>query len=306
LQEASENLKRQANATVAVATVDRPDDLAACLAALFANDTLPAEVIVVDQSPTRSAQAVISRFTDKHPSLIYVHQNKRGLSASRNAALERATFPIIIFIDDDCLPHINWISAFDKAFGSPPLPDAVSGRVLSFGSDQDLHSVSLRESMLRVDFCGKHVPWNVGTGGNFAAQRAWFDRIGMFNEGLGAGSPGKAAEDADMIYRLLREGARIRYEPDVLVYHKQQSREKRLSSRWGYGYGIGAFCGLWLRRLDPYILFVLLCWIFNLSRELAGLTLKREWLEARQRVFSLRGTFRGFLYSFTRRAELGL
>jgi hypothetical protein len=112
------------------------------------------------------------------------------------------------------------------------------------------------------------------------------------------GSPGKAAEDIDLFYRHLRAGARIRYEPDALVYHQRQSKAQRLASRWSYGYGIGAFCSLWLCRGDLYALCVLGYWIAWQSWGFAVATARRQWLETYQRWLSLRGTLGGLMYGF--------
>jgi GT2 family glycosyltransferase len=140
------------------------------------------------------------------------------------------------------------------------------------------------------------LPWFVGSGNNYAVKREWYTRLGGCDERLGVGSPGKAAEDMDLFYRLLRHGVCIRYDPDVVVYHERQSRERRLSSRWSYGYGMGAFCTLWLRQGDPYALYVLYRWLADHSGEFTRAIVKREWWEARQRGLSLRGTFQGLWY----------
>lgn len=297
MEQAAPSRSSTASLTVAVATLDRPDDLAGCLEAILCGELLPAELMVVDQSPYQSARLVVDRFQDQPIPVIYLHQTRRGLSASRNAAIQQSRFPFIAFTDDDCVPGPAWVKTISEAFARPPFPDAVSGGVLPLGPEiAGTHSVSPRENTRAADYTGKTIPWRVGTGGNFAAARDWLDKAGWFDERLGAGSAGRAAEDADMIYRLLRGGARIRYAPDAVIFHKRQSLEKRLKSRWNYGFGIGDFCALWLRRLDFYPLRALGSWLFNLSRELAGSLVARNGLEARQRVLALRGTLAGFFH----------
>ena len=284
--------------TVAIATLDRPDDLSCCLSALLANDVLPAEVIVVDQSESQSARSIVDAIAGASIPVVYIHQAQRGLSASRNAAIESAHSPMIAFTDDDCAPDSNWVKALEQSFAAPPFPDAVCGSVLPLGPDiPGFYSVSPRQSPIRADYKQKHIPWEIGTGGNFAVRKAWFERVGEFDERLGAGSPGRAAEDSDLIYRLLRGGALIRYEPAAVVFHKRQDKSKRLSSRWNYGFGVGAFCGRWMRH-DGYIINTVFYWLFGLLRELVGSLAKREWVEAHQRVLSFAGTLRGLYYGF--------
>jgi glycosyltransferase involved in cell wall biosynthesis len=287
--------------TVAISTLDRPDKLARCLDSLLAGDVLPSEIIVVDQGQERTARGVVEqRQKPSAPPLRHLPQNRRGLSASRNAAIAHASAPVIAFTDDDCVPDPGWVAAIDQTFASQSCPDAVAGSVLALPSDcAEGFAVSLRESKQARDFTGKSIPWNLGTGGNFALKKEWFDKIGVFDERLGAGTVGRAAEDSDVIYRLLCAGALIRYEPTAIVFHELQSREKRLSSRWNYGYGIGAFCAIWLRRKDPFSVYMFSNWVYQLSRELAIVMIKRQGLFRLQQVgANILGALQGLIYGF--------
>jgi GT2 family glycosyltransferase len=280
-----------------VATLDRPQGLARCLDALIAGTLLPAEIIVVDQSQHNATQSAVEQYQVSAVPIRYIRCERRGLSASRNVSIVHAQCPAIAFTDDDCVPDQGWVAALDRAFAAAPAPDAVTGRVLPLGpKTPDTYVVSPRERNTPADFRGQAIPWLIGTGGNFALRREWFDRVGRYDERLGAGSLGRAAEDADLFYRLLRAGAHVHYEPGALVYHERQSRAQRLASRWNYGHGIGAFCGIWFQRGDRYILRVLGYWLLSLGRELIGGVYHLEWMEAYQRVLSLRGTARGLLY----------
>jgi GT2 family glycosyltransferase len=288
-----------AQISATIATLNRPEGLARCLDALLSGSVLPAEVIIVDQSDNDATERIILARQSAGVPVIYVRQLRRGLSASRNGAVERVSYPLVAVTDDDCTPDPEWIAAIVQAFASEAAPDALTGRVLPFGPESpDTYVVSARASLLRQDFAGKTSPWLVGSGGNFAVKRRWLEYVGGWDERLGAGSPGKAAEDMDLFYRLLRAGARIRYEPDALVFHERASKTRRLKTRWSYGYGMGAFCSLWLRRGDSYALRLLgrwlrwQCWDFTLA------TARRQWLEAYQRWLSLRGTLGGLIYGF--------
>jgi hypothetical protein len=136
----------------------------------------------------------------------------------------------------------------------------------------------------------------VGTGANFAARRHWIERVNSYDVRLGTGSPGAAGEDIDMLYRLLRAGARIRYEPEAIVYHERQTLAHRRRTRFGYGKGIGACCALWLRDRDPFAAVVLARWIsMRLGRGLRAIRGGDRQL-AREEFDVLRGTGSGFLY----------
>jgi glycosyltransferase involved in cell wall biosynthesis len=286
-----------ANVTAIIATLDRPDALARCLDALLSGDVLPAEVIIVDQSQTDATRSVIAQRNDRRVEIIYVWKQPPNASASRNVAINRARCPVVAVTDDDCMSDRGWIAAIERTFASPTAPDAMTGRVLALGPDEPgLYAASLRRSMKRAEFTGKVVPWIVGTGGNFAVKHEWFNRVGGYDERLGPGSPGKAAEDMDLLYRLLRAGARIQYEPDALIYHERQNKSRRMASRWSYGYGTGAFCGIWLCRGDLFALQIIGYWLRDQCRLLADAIGRRQWLQVYQRSLSLRGTVRGFVY----------
>lgn len=283
--------------TAAIATLSRPDGLRRCLDAILSGTVLPAEVLIVDQSQDPATRLLIDHRPPGPVPVVYIHQGRLGLAASRNAAVAQARYNIVAVTDDDCVPDPEWIAALHAAFEAPGPFAAVTGRVLALGPDvPGLHPVSLRTAATPMEFSGKVMPWLVGTGGNCAVQREWVKRLAGYDERLGTGSPGQAAEDIDLFYRLLRAGARIRYEPKAVVYHERQSLERRRASRWSYGYGIGAFCGIWLRRGDPYALRILSQWLLDQCRILAQAARGRAWTQARHRLLSLRGTVQGLLH----------
>lgn len=282
--------------SAAIATLNRPGGLARCLDAILGGEVLPAEVIVVDQSADLASQAVVEQRHSRLP-LVYVRQVRQGLSASRNAAFAHALSPIVAMTDDDCVPDAAWIAALARAFAANPDVDGVTGRVLPLGPPRPGHYiVSPRESDTPAVFRGKVVPWRVGTGGNFALRHTAYRRIGGFDERLGAGSPGKAAEDADVMYRLLRDGGQVCYDPSAIVYHEWQSKAQRIRSRGTYGYGIGAACAIWMRDGDGFAAQLLRQRMLGRFRSLVVGIWRREWFEAYQSWLSLRGMALGMVY----------
>jgi O-antigen biosynthesis protein len=290
-------MTRVANLSVTIATMDRPETLARCLDALLSGTVLPGEVIVVDQSRDDATKTIIDGRQGSAVPIVYVRQQRRGLSVSRNTALAQVSQPIVAVTDDDCVADPGWIAAIERVFRSPTAPHALTGRVLPLGPEvPGTYAVATRESPVGTEFSAKALPWLIGSGNNFAVKRDCFARIGGCDERLGVGSPGKAAEDIDLFYRLLRTGARIRYEPDAIVYHQRQSKIQRMASRWSYGYGTGAFCTIWLRRGDLYALRVLVHWLCWQGQDFVVATGRGQWLEAYQRWLSLKGTAGGLIY----------
>jgi glycosyltransferase involved in cell wall biosynthesis len=288
---------RVAEVSAVVATLDRPAGLARCLDALLSGSVVPAEITVVDQGSDDTTKTLIEERHNESVVLLHIRQEGRGLSSSRNLGVSRARYRVVAVTDDDCVPDNEWVAVIDRTFGAESPPDALTGRILPFGPPVDgTYVVSPRTSTQRAVFAGKIAPWHVGSGANFATTRECFISAGGCNERLGVGSPGMAAEDIDLIYRLLHAGLRIRYEPDAIVYHERQTKRQRVTSRFTYGFGLGAFCAIWLRRGDLYSIRMLLNWLMSQTRAATIAALSLQWFELYQRGLSLSGTLRGVMY----------
>lgn len=290
--------------SVAISTLDRPESLGRCLDALLAGEVLPAEIVVVDQAADRrAAEGVDSRRSPGGPELVYLRQPKRGLGASQNLAVRTARQPIVAVTDDDCIPDPSWLAVIEKVFNAPDAPDVLTGRVLPLPPEGDrTEPVSSRISTERRDFRGRALPWEVGSGNNFALRRDWFDRIGGCDERLGPGSPVRGGVDMDLFYRLLRAGARTRYEPDALVFHERQTRADRLARRPMYGRGMGACCALWLRAGDLYAVRVLGGWLALRFGRLGRDLLKGYGKGVYEELLVLTGTMRGLVQGVAMRS----
>ena len=297
------NGKQIAPVTVAISTLNRPEALSTCLKTLLSGEVLPAEIVIVDQSQDHRTRQVVESCNSGSTSLLYIHHEGRGLGAAQNIAITSARTSIIAVTDDDCEPDSTWVAKIEQSFAPPNAIDAVTGRVLPLGPETPgTYAVSSRTSTGRIEFHGKAMPWYVGSGNNFAVRREWLDRIGGNDERLGPGAPGQGGVDMDLFYRLLRAGARIRYEPELLVYHARTSKAGRISRRIPYGYGMGACCTLWLRQNDPYALLVLASWFFlRTSRLLEGL-LRRQWLRVYEEGLVLFGTLKGLVHGMKLRS----
>lgn len=288
--------------TVGVATCGRPEALGRCLQALARGDTLPAAVVVVDQAPSEAAKAIVEHAG--LPEATYVAQPRLGLSASRNLALCMASHAVLAVTDDDCVPDPEWISTLSVALTRDPVPGAVTGAILALGHQPPgTFAVSLRDSPYPIDYAGRVAPWVTGSGANLAARCDVLKDIGGWDERLGVGSPGKAAEDADLLYRLLRSGRLVRYEPTAVVRHEWQTRERRLATRWTYGYGVGALCGIWLRRGDGFAPRMLIGYTRLHTRPFGSALVRKDFDRVSQHGRALASLVPGLLYGLRARAH---
>jgi GT2 family glycosyltransferase len=283
--------------TVAVSTMNRPVELRRCVDAILAGSQLPAELLIVDQSSDdRTAEMIAGAGWGQRVALRHVRCTPRGLAASRNAATEHASRPIIAFTDDDCVPDAGWLAAIATAFGGPDRPDVVTGRVLALEGHGGAHAVSTRTQVAAQCFQGRTIPWDVGTGGNGAFRRAWLERVGGFDERLGAGSPGQSAEDMDLLYRVLRAGARACYAPGAVVFHARTDRQGMRARAHAYGFGMGAFWALLAAAGDPYALCIAARWLADRAMMLAATTCRGQWWRAADEIRAVLAAVRGVAY----------
>jgi GT2 family glycosyltransferase len=281
--------------SVAIATCGRPLALSQCLDAIAAQTIRPNQIIVVDQHPLPETRASIDR---SGLAVDYREQRKLGLSASRNLALSLAKGTVLAVTDDDCFPDPGWVAALLQAFRSASPPNAVTGPILPPVGEAPpaMYALSLRPSRDTRLFSSRTIPWAVGSGANFAAEVAILKRIGGWDERLGVGTPGMAAEDCEIIDRLLTAGGSIRYDGGAAIHHDWQTRERRKATRWSYGYGIGALCGLRLATRDVHAWRMLASYsrmhLFGIGMDVR----RRQWSAAIERLTALSALVPGCVY----------
>lgn len=279
--------------SVVVPTIGRADALARCLQALVGNSPGPAEIVVVDQSGGLEIARVVDEHRERFPALRHVPMHRRGLSAARNAGARAARGNLLAFTDDDCVPDVQWLSELLSSFSSDARLAAVTGPMLPLGREAEGVAVSSRTGTTRREFAGRTLPWVVGTGGNTALRREWFDRLEGYDERLGAGTSGMAGEDLDLFRRLLQSGGRVLYSPTAVCRHERKPRAEHRARRSSYGVGAGAALGRWLRDGDAFALVALMRWL-SLRMRLAGAERRRSALHDELRVVA--ATAKGLVY----------
>lgn len=246
--------------TVVIPTIGRPGPLGRCITAILAGDHPPDRIIVADQSADQESAAVVENLRSAIP-VTLLRLPVAAVSAARNAGNEAADTDLIVFIDDDCVASPSWLGALVDAYVRATRGEvvaAVAGAVLPLASGTGGVPVSSRTSTIERTFRAaggaldraEWAPWDVGTGGNLLVPRASLLAVGGFDTSLGPGTPGVAAEDIDLLYRLARVGALV-YAPEARVFHPATTRRYRLRSRVRYGYGMGAMLSRRSRDGDP-------------------------------------------------------
>jgi len=287
------------NIAVAISTRDRPDVLRRCLESLRAGRRRPDEVIVADQSEGRETSRVVEEAKSSGLPIRYVRARPGGLGVAQNDAVAATVSEIVAVLDDDCVADESWLREIAGTFEADPELALVAGRVMPLGPPTPgTYPVSSRVSTEPREFVGKSLPWDIGSGNNFALRRQWFDRIGGCDERLGPGAPLRGGLDMDLFYRLLGAGGHGRYDPAILVLHERATREGRLSRRPAYGFGMGAAIAIWLRDGDRFAWGVLGAWIRMRSWLLVRALAQGRWQSVHEEALVLRGTMQGLVRGF--------
>ncbi len=241
---------RSTTISVVVPTMNRPDALRECIESVLGGEMRPKQVIIADQSKSNSIRLMVEGLTSVGTDLRYLHLQRPNASAARNAGLRAAQTELVAFIDDDCTAGHEWLAALVGEYSESRAIEsvaAVTGSVLPSFSDKSGVATSSRASTERRVYRaseggmarGEWAPWDTGSGGNILSPRQTLLDIGGFDIRLGPGTPARAAEDIDLLYRLARAGTII-YQPGAIVYHAAKSRKEHLASRYPYGRGMGA------------------------------------------------------------------
>ena len=200
------------------------------------------ELIVVDNNSVDETKDVIMAFLERsNLPLIYKHENRRGSSNARNTGIGAARGEIIAFTDDDCIVTPDWLSCIAHEFRSDPTLSGVGGRVELY--DIRDKPFTIRTSLTRSLFSSTDQVFGYIPGCNMAFVREVFDQIGNFDGRFGAGTPLKAAEDSDFVYRVYKNGFKMLYSPEVCVYHNHGRRTDHQvkALKRNYEIGKGAF-----------------------------------------------------------------
>ncbi|GCD88165.1 putative glycosyltransferase [Nocardioides sp. LS1] len=219
-----------AELTVVIPIRDRVEQLDRLLALLR-----PAlECIVVDDaSHDRDAVAACAR---RHGARLDSHAHNLGPAAARNTGLRAASTPFVAFVDSDVSVDPRTLLDLCGHFADPRVAavaprirgNAATARARWFQRyDEVSQSLDLgaRNSLVRP---GSTVSWLPS-----ACLVVRTDHLGEgFDEAL------RVAEDVDLVWRLVAEGHRVRYDGDLEARHDSRDTLRSWLGRKAY-YGTG-------------------------------------------------------------------
>lgn len=251
------------------------------------------EFVLVDQSSDQGCARLLAEHPPPGP--YEITTSDRGLSVGRNVGLKLATAPVVAFPDDNCRYGPGTVDlALEALAGRRDLAGVSGTQITGSGEPSMLRWLSRSTEVSTRNFLYTTIS------STLFLRRPALERVGPFDEGIGAGAPGPigAGEDSDIVLRLLAAGESIDYRPDIRIYQdddRDTAGPEFIDKMRRYGVGQGH---LWRKHDLPATHLLYLS-----ARKLVGSgvrVLRGRPVLARADLAFLHGTLDGFRGSAAR------
>lgn len=278
------------NIDICVCTFQRPQiqDLFKSLQQMRIPDGVSIRIVVADNDETDQAREFIEDAAQSCGlSLIYVHAPARNISIARNACLENATSPVIIFVDDDETVSEEWLCAMLETYQKTKAP-------LILGPVQAVYGEGAPIWMSKTDFHSFQPVWvnneiQDGYTSNLLIDRANKDVLEQrFDVSLGQ----SGGEDSFYLNSLYKLSHRIEFSHDAIVQEIVPDTRARLSWLTKRRYRMGQTHGMMLLSNKPASFSVRLKHILRASVKAGFCSVMGAlfcWDRARRAFWILRG-----------------
>ena len=187
------------------------------------------QVVVADNNSTDGTAQRARQFADRLPDLeVIVVDRGRGQCVARNDGVERATGDLLLFVDGDDVPAVDWVDEMVRAAQSG---DLVGGRLdvtkLNTPSTIERWPGATTDCLASLP----SFPLRYATGTNLAIWRDVLDTVGRWNEGYRGGG-----EDAELCWRAQLMGYSLVAAERAVVHYRLRHPVRHLL-RQNYGYG---------------------------------------------------------------------
>lgn len=219
--------------TVSVPTYMREKFIVASVNSILSNTYEDFELIVVDQSPSRSIESLLHMEFGPDPRLRYIHIDRVGQSHARNVALREAQGELILYADDDVRVTENWVQAYVDCYsylrGRGIMPGVMGGPAQGLweAPKPDWWPAEFLYCLNEFDLPGGRQEYSKGhlpSTTNFAVPTSLLRAVGGFDERVGCCSSKRTlstvgGEDTRVVLQLERLRYKPYFEPSALVYH---------------------------------------------------------------------------------------
>ncbi|MCW1908064.1 MAG: glycosyltransferase [Candidatus Saccharibacteria bacterium] len=204
--------------TIAIPTYNREEVLVNTIHDALNQTIKNIEVLVIDQSLAHSAATQKALDTIRDKRFRYFQVDPPSVTAARNFALQQATAPIIIFLDDDVKLDPRFAAQHLAIYTARPEVSAAGGRVMQAGfpvHNEILHFDEYASSR-GVFTSPKSGYTNAFAGGNCSLRVADALKVGGFDTRYYGNA---FREESDMSLKMTAAGMKIWYEPKAELLH---------------------------------------------------------------------------------------
>jgi len=205
--------------SVIVPTYNRLSLLKRTLESLFEQELKDFEIIVVNDGGSDGTEAYMRPLADGARVRYYAHANS-GLAATRRLGLQYAKGEFIAFTDDDCVVPNDWLKKLAALFQQTGIAGAGGATRTGNPANPYAEVNDMMNNYFKSLLSAADVPFL--TGNNIAYRRSALEKAGGPDPRFRMG-----AEDRDLLFRVVRSGGTVLFDPSIVVDHYNDADFRR-------------------------------------------------------------------------------
>lgn len=227
--------------SIVIPTYNRPDQVVSVVENLFKSQVdgiSVAQIIVVEDGSPSPCRDLIEKITVPAPfQLKYVWQENAGPSVARNTGLKNAAHDVVLFIDDDILVEPDMLKRHIEGHQLYP-GSVVYGYSPYVKMEKETNAYRFLKQLIEVkaeDRKDHFMLMNSIASGNISVEKQLFADGEMYQSDLRT----PAAEEFELMARLLKQGVKVYFNPMIIGWHLQPATiEDKCKQELKYGNGI--------------------------------------------------------------------
>jgi len=240
--------------SVIIPTKDRPVSLKESLESLIENaGTKIYEIIIIDGSTPENhniVKRIVKEIRDKYNVKMKLFlEPRRGVCLAINQGIINAEGEIIVRVDDDVVFGNNWLLEIINILSSNHEIGCCFARVIPknrdywsyiynsvLGMDKGSENYIIKPEDMSIRALIQQLPYVIRNLGQVklgrytpppfvgyilqAFRHETIQRVGLYDETIGLGTPVGGGEEPDIAYRVLRAGLKVAYVGRSVLYHE--------------------------------------------------------------------------------------